>query len=310
MPLITVCADLGIDPDPERRVLGRELGQRRRQLLLIGLGLRLDRDLDHRLGKLHPLEDHLAIDVREGVAGRGVLEPDQRHDVAGTRVLDLLAGVGVHLQDAADALALVLDRVHHVGAALDHARVHPDEGQRADERVGHDLEGECRERLGVVGAAFHDLVGAGLDALDRRHVERRGQIVDDRVEQRLHALVLERRAAQHRHQLVGERALADAALERRRVRLVAAQIALERVVVELDRGLDQGMAILGRLRLELRRNRYVLELGAERVVLPDHRLLADQIDVADVIRLDPDRQGQRPRAWRPAARGSCGRSGR
>ena len=38
----------------------------------------------------------------------------------------------------------------------------------------------------------------GLEALDRRHVERARQVVEHRVEQRLHALVLERRAAQHR----------------------------------------------------------------------------------------------------------------
>ena len=39
------------------------------------------------------------------------------------------------------------------------------------------------------------LVRLGIDALDRRDVERRRQVVDDRVEQQLDALVLERRAA-------------------------------------------------------------------------------------------------------------------
>ncbi len=41
----------------------------------------------------------------------------------------------------------------------------------------------------------------GVDALDRADVERRRQVVDDRVEQRLHALVLERGAAEHRVEL-------------------------------------------------------------------------------------------------------------
>ena len=107
------------------------------------------------------------------------------------------------------------------GAALDHAGIDPDEAEGADERVGHDLEGERGERLGVVGAALDRLVGAGPDALDRRHVGRRRQEVDHRVQERLHALVLEGRAAQHRDQLVRKRALADAALERRRIRLLA-----------------------------------------------------------------------------------------
>ena len=53
----------------------------------------------------------------------------------------------------------------------------------------------------------------GTCALQRRNIQRRRQIIDDRVEQRLHALVLERRAAHHRNELERRRALADAALE-------------------------------------------------------------------------------------------------
>ena len=46
----------------------------------------------------------------------------------------------------------------------------------------------------------HDLVALEVDALDRRHVERRRQKIDHGVEQRLHALVLEGGAAQHREE--------------------------------------------------------------------------------------------------------------
>ena len=48
---------------------------------------------------------------------------------------------------------------------------------------------------------------------DARHVDRRRQVVDHRVEQRLHALVLERGAAQHRTERAGDRAGLDAALQ-------------------------------------------------------------------------------------------------
>ena len=72
------------------------------------------------------------------------------------------------------------------------------EGERADERVVHDLEGEHRQRLVVVGMTLDFGVGLGVDALDGGHVDRRRQVVDDGVEQRLHALVLEGRAAEHR----------------------------------------------------------------------------------------------------------------
>ena len=48
------------------------------------------------------------------------------------------------------------------------------------------------------GMALHLLAGVDVDALDRLAIDRRRQIVDDGVEQRLHALVLEGRAAEDR----------------------------------------------------------------------------------------------------------------
>ena len=87
-----------------------------RQLVLVGLGLRLDGDLDDRLGEGHRFEDRSGGRVAERVAGEGILEPDGRGDVARVDLLDLLAVVGVHPEDAADALLLALGGVQHVRA--------------------------------------------------------------------------------------------------------------------------------------------------------------------------------------------------
>ena len=92
------------------------------------------------------------------------------------------------------------------------ARIDAHEGDGADERIVHDLEREAGERRLVVGGAL-DFIALEIDALDRGNVERRRQIIHHRIEQRLHALVLERRAAHHRHEMKRGRALADAALE-------------------------------------------------------------------------------------------------
>ena len=102
--------------DAERRILGGELLQRAAELLLVGLRLRLDRDRDDRLGELDRLEDDRLVLVAERVAGRRVAEADRRGDVAGVDLLDLLALVGVHLEEAADALLLALGRVVDVRA--------------------------------------------------------------------------------------------------------------------------------------------------------------------------------------------------
>jgi hypothetical protein len=58
------------------------------------------------------------------------------------------------MQHAADALLAPLDRVVHRVTRAENARIDAEEGQRADERVGGDLEGERRERLRVVGTAL------------------------------------------------------------------------------------------------------------------------------------------------------------
>ena len=81
------------------------------------------------------------------------LEPDRRGDVAGVDLLDFLTLVGVHLQEAADALVLALGGVVDRRAGRHHARVDADERQLTDERVGHDLERQRRERRIVLRLA-------------------------------------------------------------------------------------------------------------------------------------------------------------
>jgi hypothetical protein len=60
------------------------------------------------LGELHPLEDHLGVAVAEGVAGGDLLEAEPGDDVARHRDVEVLALVGVHQQDAAEALRFSL----------------------------------------------------------------------------------------------------------------------------------------------------------------------------------------------------------
>ena len=141
-----VWPDLVVGRHAERRILARQAIERDAHLLLVGLGLGLDRDLDHRIGELHPLEDDRRVRRAQRVAGRGVLEARQRDDVAGIGHLDVLTVVGMHQQHAADLFLLVLDRVHHLRRGLELARIDAGEGQRADERIVHDLERQRRER--------------------------------------------------------------------------------------------------------------------------------------------------------------------
>ena len=88
--------------------------------------------------------------IAEGITGGGVLHTDSGGDITGVNHVDIFPVVGVHLQDAADALSLMLGGVENRGTGIQNTGVHANEGQTADERVGRDLERETGERSVVV----------------------------------------------------------------------------------------------------------------------------------------------------------------
>ena len=168
-------AGLMILVDLEGRVFLGQFLDRQGKLFLVALGLRLDGDLDNRIREGHRLQHDLVARIAQGVTGGGVLESDHRVDVAGSRRLHRVLLVGVHLEQLAQPLLLTLGGVDHLGAGVDLARVHPDVGELAEERVGRDLERQRRERL--VDRRLPD----DLDVLlvrrvadGRGHVQRRG----------------------------------------------------------------------------------------------------------------------------------------
>ena len=88
------------------------------------------------------------VRVAEGVTGGGVLQADHRVDVPAGGPLDRVLLVGVHLEQLARCRSF-LPLVALMTWAPDstRARVHPDVGQLAEERVRGDLERQRRERL-------------------------------------------------------------------------------------------------------------------------------------------------------------------
>src|SRR4029079_10478574 len=72
---------------------------------------------------------------------------DTGGNVAGHHFFNFFPLVGVHLEQAADALAFVLGRVINVGTGLEASGIDAEEGQLTDERIGGNLECETGERL-------------------------------------------------------------------------------------------------------------------------------------------------------------------
>ena len=224
------------------------------------------------------------------VIARGdVLQAHRRGDVARAHFLDLGALARMHLQESPDALVAALVRHVHLVARVQSARVDTEKRQVADERIVQDLECECREGLCIVRLARQILAALAVPR-DRRDIRGRWHVLDDRVEHRLHALVLECRAAGDQADLVLERARAQAPLDLLHRQIAALEVLVEQLVCALGGGLDHfrapGLAFLQ----HVRRNVAVLELHALGLIIPEDGLHLDEIDHADEPVLGADGQ--------------------
>ena len=102
----------------------------------------------------------------------------KRADVAGARFVDVLRGVGLHFDDAADALLLAARDVEQRVALLDDARVDAHERQRAELVVDH-LERERARRRVVADFLLADDLAVRVHQRDAAVLAGVRQVVDD-----------------------------------------------------------------------------------------------------------------------------------
>ena len=177
-------------------------------------------------------------------------------------------------------------------AGRERPRVHAEKRQLAHEGVVHQLERERRERLGVRGLPRLRLTGLGVDPLHRRDVERRREIVDDGVEERLDALVLEGAP-----QITGTYFMArvparTAARRSAGSSFLSSRYMLHQLLIDVGQDLHQMLPVLAHLGRVLGGDWHALELRPEIGVRlrPDQRGLLDQVDNAPEAILRPERQ--------------------
>ena len=167
--------------------------------------------------------------------------------------------------------------------------------------VRHDLERERGERILGVGVPLdHRVLVAHRVALDGRDVDRAGQVVHDRVEHRLDALVLERGPAQHRGQRAGDGRAPDGRDELVLGRLSALQVQLHHLVVVLGDRLEQPVAPFARGLDVVVGDRDDVVLVALALGLPEQRAHPHQVDDAAEVglhapgQLDDERRRAEP----------------
>src|SRR5699024_11108680 len=100
--------------------------------------------------------------------------------------------IGVHLEELANTFFLLLGRVQQLRTGSCLTGVHADEVELTEERVCSNLEGKSRERLVFRRLANQfDLFVLRIVTDHGLDVEWRRKVIDDSIEHRLNATVLE-----------------------------------------------------------------------------------------------------------------------
>src|SRR5579864_7282354 len=218
--------------------------------------------------------------VANRVAGADVLQTNRGADVARQNLVDIFALVGMHFQKAANTFGPSPSRAKHRVAGLNLAGINPNESQLANERISHDLEGQRGKRLVIRRLPGDHFTVVRIRAFHFACIKRRREIINYSIEQRLHALVFESGADNHRKQFQIDGGLA----QRRAQFLWGNSLALQKLVqdfvVILSNRLDQLGVKRFSFLLKLGRNRARRIFGSDRVILPDNRLHFDEVNYA------------------------------
>ena len=151
----------------------------------------------------------------------------------------------------------------------------------SDEGIGEQLEDHAAERLVVIAVDFNFLIFmTGLVADGGRNVDRGGKVIDDSVQEGLHALVAESGAAENGNDAAVDGGLADAGNDFFLGQFLAVEVLFEKSFVLFRDFLKEGMTAVIVFFLKVSRHRLDGELGALALLIEDDGVAADKVNNA------------------------------
>ena len=98
----------------ERRIFHSQTAQSQAHLFNIGLGLRLNCQLNNRLREHHVFQNNRMCFITKRITCCGVFQTGQSDNIAGISLFDIITLVGVHQKHTTDTFFLVFNRVINV----------------------------------------------------------------------------------------------------------------------------------------------------------------------------------------------------
>ena len=187
MPAMSVCARFRIGLHFERRIVFGQALKHKAQTLLVGAGLRLDGHRHDRRREDWAAPAAQAHPRAQGVARGDFLQPGDDCNVAGKGRLDRGLLVSMDFRNPADPLAAPVTALSTEIARPKYAGIDPHEDAAARILVRAEFEDQSTERFGITDRNGRGFARLGISTGSRRQIDRARQIVDHRIEQRLHA---------------------------------------------------------------------------------------------------------------------------
>ncbi len=207
------------------------------------------------------------VALAEGVAGVGVAQLGDRSDIAGVQPLHLDPLLTLLDGEMVQLLRRLVLGVPDLGAVGELTVVEAEQGHVAHVGLGDGLEDPSQERRVAVGG------GVG-----RHHLGRRREELDHLLEQSPEAVGQGRAAAEERHDLARQHRLLHRADELLAGDLLAAQVALDQLVVGGGHRLGELLVVLLIALLVLRRDRHHLVLALDRALLVVVAVAGEEVD--------------------------------
>lgn len=240
--------------EEERRILGRKKIERNENILMVGIGIRIDRDLDKRIRELNEIKDKRIKRIEKSIESGGLIEERKGKDVEWERLIDVLKDVGVNMKNKEDKIKIEIEGVLKRKEIGKIERIDEGEGKRKKERIVNDIEWKNRKRWLIRRLKGGLGLSIEVDKIDGRKVGRRRKELKKRVEKRMKEKVIERGKEKDRMEIE-----LDSEIEDKREKIVISrngelEIGLNRWLIDIERKIDKILKILLRIVRNIGRN--------------------------------------------------------
>ena len=240
------CLLIGVGP--EGGVFLCQLGKADAHLFLARFGLGLNGHPNNRLRELHGFQNDWVLLIAQGVAGSGVFQAHSSRDITRVAGVNILAVVGMHLEDTTDSFVVILGGIVNGSTGLGNAGIYTEEAQLAYIRVSGDLKRQGCQRLLVRRRSLFLLLSIGVNAFNMGNINRGRHIVNHCIQELLDALIAVGSTADNGNHLIINGGLANNPLDILNGDFLAFQVFLHNRFVLIGNMLQQFVVIfLGQL---------------------------------------------------------------